>query len=564
MKRKSMLLSTTAAIIVSGAGNATGQTTEAQCVDQARPLPVQRLLRRVSLDLRGRIPSAQEIERQRAEDTVSETLVEAYLSSEDFIGVMRQHHEDLLWPNIDQIELVPETNILYPYPLGDGDVVYFSAVRAAFVRAAGAGNIFLPCRGQPAEYDANGNLVLEPVVVGGEVVAYQEGYVEVTPYWAPDTTVKVCGLDALDATTGVVCPGPADRYPLAEGICAQFAGFEALLEGPFRGSQTACNQPLSLVSPDCGCGPNLQYCATEETLAEIRTSLLEQELRIVDEIVRSNQPYDQILQTKAIEYNGPVVHYLRHMSGLSFDTYAGIDPTSPPPDLDYADRQWVPVSRTGRHAGVLTTPGYLLKFQTGRQRAHRFYNAFECSSFIPNGPLPSPFEPCSQRLDLTQRCGCDACHKTLEPLASHWGRYAEYGFLHMDEAEFPTVVDERCALPIASVDQFFECLRFYELDPVGEEEDYEGFLLSYVFRTTTERDNIRQGPTKMVQDSLASGRLDRCTVRRMWTHFMRREPNLDEDGSTIPDLTTAYVASGRSLKTLVKAIVLHPAYGRQP
>ena len=556
---------TLTAVIGAAPARADAQSATVQCSVDTRPLPPHRLLRRLSLDLRGRIPTPAELQAQNMDAGVPEGLIDQYLASEDFVGVMRRHHEDLLWPNIDQIELLPETHILYPYPLGPDEVVYFSALRAAFVRAAGGANLFLPCKAEPAEFDENGQLILEPVTVGSEIVAYQEGYVEVSPYWAPDTTIKVCALDALDAPSGAVCPGPADRYPLVEGICAQFDGFGALLQGDFRGTSTACTGPLAILSPECGCGPNLRNCVTPEVSAEIRRSLLEQELRVVERVIRDDLPYDQVLLSKRVDFNGPVAHYLEHLSNLTFDTYSGLDPTAPVPDsLTYDRRDWVAVDRTGRHAGVLTTPGYLLKFQTGRQRAHRFYNAFECASFIPNGPLPSPFEPCSQRQDLTQRCGCDACHKTLEPLASHWGRYAEYGFLPMDEAQFPTVVDDRCTLPISSIEQFFECLRFYELDPVGEEEDFRGYLLSYVFRTPAEQVNITEGPTKLVRDSLASGRLDRCTVRRMWTHFMRREPTLDEDGTVIPELTTQFAADDRSLKALVKTIVLHPAYGRQP
>ncbi|MEO1338547.1 MAG: hypothetical protein AAFV29_23090, partial [Myxococcota bacterium] len=397
---------------------------DAQC-ELTRPLPAQRLLRRLSLDLRGRIPSTDEVDAQDGVSTVSDAVVQSYLDSEDFVEVMRDHHANLLWPNIDQVELIPDTHVLTPYPLGNGNVVYLSALRSAFVRAAGPGALFVPCRNEPATFDAQGRLVLVPLEVGGQVVAYQEGYVEVSPYWAPDTTIKVCGLDALDATQGIVCPGPAERYPFATPICQQFAFYGEATETPVAGSQTSCDGPMALLAPDCGCGPNLQYCATPTINAEIRQSLLEQELRIVDRVLRNDQPYDDILLTSTVEFNGPISHYLRYMSNLSFDTYSGIDTSAAPPDMAYTDRRWVPIERSGRHAGVLTTPGYLLKFQTGRQRAHRFYNAFECASFIPNGPLPSPFAECSQREDLTQRCGCDACHKTLEPMAAHWGRFAE-------------------------------------------------------------------------------------------------------------------------------------------
>ena len=535
------------------------------CEDVSRPLSGQRLLRRISLDLRDSVPTGLEIEAQRGEDAVGEDVLERYLGSEDFVGVMRRYHEALLWPNIDQIQIVPDTHMLYPLELTPGDPIYVSPVRSVFVRAVGDGNIFVPCKDEPAEFDAQGNVILEPVLVGTTTVSWVDGYVEVEPYWAPGTTVKVCALDALPNTAGALCPGPVSRYPFLESICAQFDGYAQAVQAPFRNTEVACDSPLAILAPECACGPNLRHCMTPETNQQIRRSLLDQMLRVVDHTIAEDRPYREVLSTKTVEFNGPVVHYLRYMSGLSFDISGGLDATAPPPELIYAQVDtWVPVARTGRHSGVLTTPGYLLKHQSARQRAHRFYNAFECSSFIPAGPLPSPFEPCSQHEDLTQRCGCDACHKTLEPMAAHWGRFSEYGFTHLDEARYPTRAGASCTPPLSSVLQLFQCFRYYELDPVGEEVPYQGMLNAYVFRGPEDVENIEAGPGRLVQDSLQSGRFASCTVRRLWTHLMRREPTLDESAEVLPDLSAVFEASDHDLKALVKTIVSHPAYRRMP
>ena len=84
--------------------------------------------------------------------------------------------------------------------------------------------------------------------------------------------------------------------------------------------------------------------------------------------------------------------------------------------------------------------------------------------------------------------------------------------------------------------QLLKCFRFYELDPVGEEEPFRGMLNSYVFRTGEDIERIEQGPSRLAQESIDSGRFAGCTVRRMWTHFMRREPTLDESAKVLPDL----------------------------
>lgn len=535
------------------------------CADVSEPLTGQRLLRRLSLDLRDQIPERAEVEAMFGKSEVADETLEQLLDSEDFVGVMRRYHEELLWPNIDQVQVVPDTHILYPLEMTPGDPVYLSPVRSVFLRAVGNANIFVPCKNEPAEFDAQGNLRLEAVVVGTATVSWVEGYVEVEPYWAPGTTVKVCALDAMDAATGPVCPGPVSRYPFMETICAQFDGFAQAVQAPFRNEQVACDSELGILSPECGCGPNLRNCVTPETGAEIRRSLLDQMMRIVERTVREGRPYAEVLDARTVEFNGPVVHYLKHLSRLSFDVYGGLDQTAFPPELTYAQRDtWVPVERSGRHAGVLTTPGYLLKHQSNRQRAHRFYNAFECSSFIPDGPLPSPFAECSQHEDLTQRCGCNACHQTLEPLAAHWGRFSEYGYRHLDELSYPTQAGDKCTPPLDSVYGLFDCFRFYELDPVGEEVPFRGYLNSYVFRTPEERARIEAGPGRLARESVESGRFAGCTVRRMWTHFMRREPSLDESAEVLPGLARVFAASDYDVKALVKTIVSHPAYRRIP
>lgn len=530
----------------------------------AEPMDDTRFLRRLSIDLKGAGPNYAEIQAMKTRGTVDETTIDEMLRSEDFVDTLREHHASLLWPNINETNLVPDTHILFPLELAPGEFVYVSPVRSVFMRTAG-GALFTPCKNEPAEFDDNGNLVVTPLMDGGQVVAYQEGWVEVEPYWAPGTTIRVCGFDAQPNVRAVACPGPVERFPFTQPICDQFQGFADIVQAPFTGEEVACDSRLAILAPNCGCGPNLQYCATNETHQMMRQSLLDQELRILDKVVRNNEPYHQALVEKTVEFNGPVVHYLRYMSRLNFDVEGSDDPAAPTPDMDYTQiNDWVPVVRSSRHAGVLTTPGYLLRFTTWRGRAHRFYNAFECSSFIPTGPLPSPQEPCSQHEDLTLRCGCDGCHKALEPMASHWGRFSEFGYRHLDDATFPTMATTVCTPPLNDVNQFIDCFRQYELDPVGEEVPFQGMLNGYVFRKPDEVEAVEQGPTRLVAQSLQSGAMSACTVSKMWTHFMRREPTLDEREKVLPDLIAGYEGSGHSIRTLVKQIVLHPAYRRMP
>ncbi len=557
---------TTTTLIAIGALFFSARVSAQEVCSTTTKMEGNQLLRRLSLDLRNRVPSTAEIEAQKGVAAVPESKIDQYIESPEFLKVIRRYHDSLLWPNLDQVEIIPETNMLYPYPVGPApeDVIYLSYLRAVLVRAAPNGtDLYLPCKNEPAQFDAQGNVIVEPVMMGNEVIAYQEGYVLVEPYWAPGTQIKVCGLDAQPAASAVACPGPAERYPFLDPSCQQIQAYADYAQAPFSGAEVSCNGPLALFAPGCGCGENLQYCSTYEVRQEVRNALLEQMGRIVDRTVGSDRPYHEVLTDPMIEYNGPVSHYLRNQVGLSFDLFNQVDPaTMPVPNIPFTDKSWTPAARSGRHSGVLTAPGYLLRFTTNRGRAHRYYNAFECSSFIPNGPLPSPFEACSQHEDLTQRCGCNACHQALEPMAAHWGRFSEYGFAYLDENEFPTRIGSSCVPPLSDVTQLFRCFRLYELDPVGEEIPYQGLLNAYVFRTEEQRSYIDQGPRHLAEESVSSGRFASCTTRKMWTYFMRRDPTAEEEAAVLPGIQSKFVEDGYNLRTLVKEIVSQPAYGR--
>jgi hypothetical protein len=549
------------------AGEARAQTPAPTSCDVAEPLDGQRLLRRLSLDLRGYVPNADESAAQKGVAEVAQSTIDAYLGSPDFLNVMRGYHSSLLWPNIDQIQIIPDTNMLVPYPFSQSDVVYMSFLRAVFVRpATGSSQLYYPCKNEPARFDANGNIIADPIMMGTAIVGYQEGYVMVEPYWAPGTMIKVCGYDAQPAMRAVPCPGPTDRYPFLAPTCTQFQQYADAVMAPFKGSMVDCNGPLALLAPGCGCGPNLEFCHTDDTMKTLKSALLEQELRIVDGVVGNDQPYHTILTKMNIDMNGPIAHYLTYQSRLSFDLYADPDPTAPVPQgLKFTDTgKWLPVARTGRHSGILTTPGYLLRFQSNRARAHRFYEAFECSSFIPDGPLPSPFADCSQHQDLTKRCGCNACHKTLEPMAAHWGRFAEYGISPIDDMTYPQTIGASCTPPFSDLVQLFRCTRFYKVDAVGEEIPYKYMLNAYVFRTPDEIMNIVQGPSHLANQTIDGGQFSTCTTRNMWNFFMRRTPTGDEEMNVIPDLVHKYEASNFDLKQLVNDIVTHAAYRRLP
>lgn len=527
----------------------------------ARPLDTQRLLRRLSLDLRGTLPSHDDQLEHRGRSDVGASVIDRYLASPGFVDVMRRYHSNLLWPNLDGVEIASDFFMLTAQELAPGVVVYWGPVRSLMTRTIT--KTIVPCRPVPATFDANGP-VTEPLIENGQTVAVQEGYVEVEPYWAPGTRVKVCAFDAMAATSAPMCtPQDVAARPYLRQFCDQFAPFGAAVGLSFTNLPTTCEAAQAFLAPGCGCGPNLRFCGTPQTMTAVRAGMLEQQLRLIDRVVRDDRPYTDVLTAKDIEVNGPLGHFLRYQARTSVDTFGDPDPTAPiPPQVTWAS-DWVDLPRSGRHAGVLTTAAFLLKFQSNRARAHRFTNAFECGVFVPAGKLPSPNEPCSKREDLTQRCGCSSCHLSLEPMAAHWGRFAEYGHTPLDDARFPKRFETACSR-VTSLDQLLRCFRFYQVDAVGDELPYRYLLKPYVFRSSSELNSVEQGPSLLAAESVRSGRFSRCTVRRMWTQFMHRPPTPDEEQSVLPQLVTAFDADDHRLRGLVKAIVTHPAYRRMP
>jgi hypothetical protein len=72
------------------------------------PIPIEptRYLRQLSLDLRGRPPSFDELAAIAREGRVSDATVDAMLHSDDFVRQVGEWHKPLLWPNVDKFDLV--------------------------------------------------------------------------------------------------------------------------------------------------------------------------------------------------------------------------------------------------------------------------------------------------------------------------------------------------------------------------------------------------------------------------------------------------------------------------
>ena len=486
-------------------------------------------LRRLSLDLRGRVPSMDEMKTVIEDGQVDPDTVEEMLMSEDFSHQMRAYHTDLLWSNLSSQRLA-NNNFIIGLPRGGTPSQVYSIVSNIRRTAYRGANV--TCKDEPARFGDDGEILFDEEDRNGTIVR-REGWVEVNPYWAPETTLKVCALDAQTAAEGVI-----------------------------RNGRTApCKQASATA---CGCGPNLNWCLTRDVQTAITEAMTDQVLDAIDQTITKDEPYTNLLLGGEFRVNGPLVHYFTHLTSVGNNILSALpDPGYTLPDLAFSDTEWVPVSsNTPLHSGILTLPGFLMKFQSNRGRANRFYNAFLCKAFeAPEGGLPTADDECNEEPDLTKRCGCSHCHATVEPAAAHWGRWSEAGMAPMEGPDFPRQSDMCDSENNRNASRNFVCRRFYLTEANHPSEDkYVGHLLSYLFADEHEGriEAIESGPALLAGEAVDNGLFAKCATEKVWNLFMAHPPSTKEAG-TMADMTTDFEA-GYSFRDLVRTVVTHPKY----
>jgi hypothetical protein len=513
------------------------QAADPETCESQHDIDKYQLLRRLSLDLRSRIPSIEEYEALDEQDDVSIETIQSFLEGDDFRLTMRQYHERLFWPNIipakihDVETLLTDTKAPYAWRI-------YSGVRTKAMRGhANAGcDDFEQTHFDPAY---PGEFRPDPayVLVDAEGIRH-EGWRWVKPFWSddPNFKIKVCAYDAQE-TLSVATPGNVTE-------CASIAGRKL---------------------QQCGCGPGLRSCYPTNFLVDnaVKASLREQLNLLVDEVTVGGKPYTDIMLSTKAKQDGKIAFWKKHLapSAELNITYNVPDPSEEVLDKGYFDTTWTEVERGPMHAGVLTLPIFLLRFQTNRSRGDRFRVNFMCQYFIPPEKL-NPTPGCSETdADITQRCNCQYCHQILEPLASHFGLFAEAGTTLMSDTSVFPKSDPACA--DGTPTQF--CRRFYVTQP---DIHGAGALAPYQFADTHPDfvDNIEQGPRKLAMEAIDSGVFARCAVKRVFSHFHKRDMAIvgddTEEIALLEKLADEFESTNYDLRQLILRVVTLPQYRR--
>lgn len=519
MRYPLLALSLIAALAASAAAQIDPGSEGLQCMPDTPTLSTARQLRALSLDVRGRLPSEDEMNLVANADVVPDALLDVWLDTDEFGEQALRQHQSLLWNNIQNQNLFNASA-----GLANTAGRLWRRNRGVLYRGA-----TVPCEDAPARFGPDGTILTRDVD-GAQV----EGWVEVSPYWAPDTTRRVCAFDAQNAIESA--------------------------DGTFCGSNAGFGRA------DCGCGPDLQWCRFGAVNAMITRGMATALNRIIRDILRSDRPYTDLFTTREAWVNGPLVHFFRHqtrvsrfrMEPLPFD----VDRL---PDLHFTDEDtWVPITLGEEHAGILTRPAFLLRFQTNRSRANRFYDAFLCTPFSPPDAGLEGVDADVTNPNLQERSGCAYCHASLEPAASHWGRWAEQGISYLSPEDFPAYRED-CEVCARTGQQCStECRQFYITNTFEEsEEPYVGMLNPYYFRREEHERNVERGPQLLALAEIAStqNRLPLCVARRTAEWLLGRSMQADDE-PWITELAQHFISGDYSYRSLVRTIVTSPRYRR--
>jgi hypothetical protein len=260
---------------------------------------------------------------------------------------------------------------------------------------------------------------------------------------------------------------------------------------------------------------NAELGASEifDSRAAVVKSLSRQSAGLAAAVVVGNYPYTKILEPGLSAVDGAVAHFLRQPH--HFD----LGKLHIPDALKEAANE-VPLTQSRfvlvnggpsyEQGGVLTTFGWLRRYEKNRSRAKEVYERLLCRSFTSELPRVFPQDPGN----LRETPGCSGCHSTLDPMADFFTSWGEGGDLY-----------------------------------VGGQGETQTSFGGRTGSTVTDFANI-------VREDRAFAT---CSVQNAWEWLMGREFYQDEEPLRSA-LTDYFVTTDYSFRELVYAIATHPGY----
>lgn len=161
-------------------------------------------------------------------------------------------------------------------------------------------------------------------------------------------------------------------------------------------------------------------------------SLSKQSAGIATAVVMANYPYTKILEPGLTAVDGAIAHFYRQKHHFKLDQLnlsetlltlvEGISLTDTRFHLIFT-------GNTYEHGGILSTFGWLRRYEKNRTRANQLYERLLCRKFTAELPKIFPQDPGN----LRETPGCSGCHATLDPLADFFLSWGEGGELYQGQ-----------------------------------------------------------------------------------------------------------------------------------
>jgi len=424
--------------------------------------------------------------------------------------------------------------------------------------------------------------------------------VDLEPWWAPGTTVQVVGRAGAGTR----------QHPRKDGSGTFTCG---LYEGVYFTAGVG-DDATSADDASCSCGPNLVYCnpdgsgfAQSNTLDEQmqRRMAWEEPARLFAHLAWHDRPLsDLVVGDYSVGTNKLRHLYVRHSrqnpanAGQDDDQqwWRNDQPAPADPQHDardpYAWREFKPsdlhahllADRNARYeprstlqppaglptAGVLTTFASQSAFARERVRAARWLEIFTCRDFAPP-PATQQFNAFS--IDPATTGTCQHCHALIDPAAIFFKRWDFGGHYIGPTPMIPQIGS--WTIPTDYTKDHMPYARWKQswlpntvLTPVTPAQlaanPYAMFLdhLPQGQKLLGVEGDGTYGPLGFGKVVLASGQFDSCATRMIAARVLGRTLDPSTEAGYIDTLTTRFVAGGRRVRPLVRALLAEPAMGR--
>lgn len=420
-----------------------------------------RALKRAQYLLSGTLPTDAEFDALTSNDSAYRDAVRKFIEEPAFYDVVLRYHERILGIGLPLTYLqdLQRSDI-------DGRNLKFARITCSKgSKGAGTAGSQLTCAWNQGDSKRK---------IGQCPASWQEA---VTPFWRPTTTVWVC---------------PSVAQACGSNLSKCF--IEYADEDEARNTELGTSEAF-------------------DSRFTIIKSLSRQAAGLATAVAVDNYPYTKILAPGLTAVDGAIAHFLsqsHHFDVNKIHVPQGLQEQLTGVKISDTRFKLVYTGDTYETAGVLSTFGFLRRYEKNRTRANQLYERLMCRRFTAELPKVFPQDPGNLRTTP----GCSGCHSTLDPLADFFSVWGEGGALYQ-----------------------------------GLGSAREG---SFIGQSGT-------GLAALAKIIVADEAFSTCTVQNVWEWLMGRKFYKNEEALRTA-LTQYFIKTNYSFKELVYALATHQAF----